>query len=150
MAWKWLKDHHPKVALHPHKSDYCNTCKGVKEEISCYSTTLKRLRQSGSTSGQELRSVQLEVETSEQTLISHKEEASAGRDYYNTTVLTCKENWAKIMQLYQALLIQPLTQWHNLPMHSICLHWSFLLTTREVNSFHNGATQLNNQALHII
>ena len=98
-AQQWLKDHRPKVALHPHKSDYCDTCKGLKEEISRYSATLKRLRQSGSAPEQELRSVQLEVETSEQTLKSHKEEASAGRDYYNTTVLTCKENWAKIVQL---------------------------------------------------
>ena len=48
---QWLKDHCPKVALLPHtnSSDYCGTCKDMKEEISCYSATLKWLRQLGST-----------------------------------------------------------------------------------------------------
>jgi hypothetical protein len=98
-ARQWLKDHRPKVALHPHKSDYCDTCKGLKEEITRHSTTLKRLMQSGSTSEQELKSIEAEMDTSEQTLRSHKEEAAAGREYYNTTVLTCTNNWARIMEL---------------------------------------------------
>ena len=33
-ARKWLQEDRPKIVLHPHKSDYCDTCKYLKEEVS--------------------------------------------------------------------------------------------------------------------
>ena len=32
-ARQWLHDHHCKLALQRNKSDYCDTCKGLKDEI---------------------------------------------------------------------------------------------------------------------
>ena len=32
-ASEWLKKHRPKVALHPSMTDYCDTCKNLKEEL---------------------------------------------------------------------------------------------------------------------
>ena len=58
-ARQWLKDNRPKVALHPHKSDYCNTCKYHKEEISRQNAILKRLSQSGSAQEEELKDAPL-------------------------------------------------------------------------------------------
>ena len=87
-AHQWLSDHRPKLALHPHKSDYCDTCKGLKKEISRQNATFKRLMQGGSTQEEELRSVKARIEVSEDTLKVHKEEAAGSRDYYNTTVQT--------------------------------------------------------------
>lgn len=31
---QWLKQHRPKVAIHPHKVDYCDTCKRLEVELS--------------------------------------------------------------------------------------------------------------------
>ena len=32
--WQWLKQHHPKVALHPHKVDYRDSCKHMEMELT--------------------------------------------------------------------------------------------------------------------
>ena len=31
---EWLRQHRSKVALHPNKTDYCDTCKFLKEKLS--------------------------------------------------------------------------------------------------------------------
>ena len=98
-ARQWLHDHRPKLALHLHKSDYCDTCKGLKEEISQHNATFKRLMQGGSTQEEELRSVKAQIEASEDILKAHKEEAAGARDYYNTSVKACSTNWDMIMKL---------------------------------------------------
>jgi hypothetical protein len=98
-ARQWIKENRPKVSLHPHKSDYCDTCKGLKEEISRQSAIFKRLMQAGSTPEHDLRLLQSEISTVEQTLSSHKEEAASGREYYNTVVAACATNWEKIMMM---------------------------------------------------
>ena len=98
-ACQWLHDHRPKLALHPLKSDYCDTCKGLKEEISWQNATFKCLMQGGSTREEELRSVKAQIEASKNILKAHKEEAAGARDYYNTTVKACSTNWDTIMKL---------------------------------------------------
>ena len=97
-ARQWLKDNRPKVSLHPHKSDYCDTCKGLKEEISRCNAILKRLTQAGSSTETDLRSIESQVETAEASLKAHKTEAAEGRDYYKTQAL-CASNWENIMKL---------------------------------------------------
>ena len=76
-ARKWLKTFRPKIALHPHKSDYCDTCKLIKEEKSRQAAILKRLMQAGSAEEQKIREVEANIEVSEERLRSHKEDASA-------------------------------------------------------------------------
>ena len=98
-ARQWLKEFRPKLALHPHKSDYCDTCKYLKEEISRQSAVLKRLMQAGSAQEQGIRDVETKVEESEELLRSHKEEASAARDYYNEMTQSCGVKWNKIIEL---------------------------------------------------
>ena len=70
-ARQWLKEYRPKVALHPHKSDYCDTCKFLKEEIARQNAVLKRLAQSGSAQAQNLTDVQGNIEVAEQELRTH-------------------------------------------------------------------------------
>ena len=53
-ASEWLKAHRPKVALHPSMTDYCDTCKNLKEELSRHQAIINRLHQSGSTSESDL------------------------------------------------------------------------------------------------
>ena len=62
-AHQWLSTHRSKVALHPHKSEYCDTCKGLKEDISQQSATFKRLMQAGSTPEADLQAPISHVET---------------------------------------------------------------------------------------
>ena len=45
---QWLKQHRPKVALHPHKVDYCDSCKRMETELSQLRQIIKRSCQSGS------------------------------------------------------------------------------------------------------
>ena len=44
----WLQKYRPKVAVHPHYTDYCDKCKIFKEELSRNEAVRKRLTQSGS------------------------------------------------------------------------------------------------------
>ena len=101
-AREWLKNFRPKVAIQPHRSDYCDTCKYLKEEISRHQAILKRLLQSGSSNEQEMRDVQASIQSSERDLHQHKDEASAARDFYNNMTSRCKADWQKITTLTSA------------------------------------------------
>ena len=50
-ASEWLQKHRPKVALHPSMTDYCDTCKSLKEELCRTQAISNRLHQSGSAAG---------------------------------------------------------------------------------------------------
>ena len=76
-------------------------CKFIKEEIARQNAVLKRLAQSGSAQAQNLTYVQGNVEVAKQELRTHKEEASAARDYYNDITQRCTAEWAEIMQISQ-------------------------------------------------
>ena len=54
-ASEWLKKHRPKVALHPSVTNYCDTCKNLKEELCRVQAITNRLRQSGSAAEADLR-----------------------------------------------------------------------------------------------
>ena len=59
---QWLKKYRPKVAIHPHRTDYCDMCKRTETEIARVQQIIKRLKQSGSASAVQLQ--QLEAESS--------------------------------------------------------------------------------------
>ena len=55
--------------------------------------------QAGSAQEQGIKDVEAKIEESEEILRSHKEEASAARDYYNEMTQSCSDKWNKIMEL---------------------------------------------------
>ena len=64
--WQWLNQHRPKVALHPRKVDYCDSCKRM--ELSRLRQVIKRLRQSGNASADNIQSNEQAVTEIEQAL----------------------------------------------------------------------------------
>ena len=79
-AVEWLKKHRPKVALHPSMTDYCDTCKYLKEQLSRNQAILNRQQQSGSTSGAELRTLESAKRNLEEELAQHKDTATKARE----------------------------------------------------------------------
>ena len=51
LRFEWLKKHRPNVALHPSMTDYCDTCKYLKEQLSRNQAILNRYQRSESTPG---------------------------------------------------------------------------------------------------
>ena len=98
-AAEWLEKYRPKVALHPSMTDYCDTCKHLKEELSRNQAVLNRLHQSGSASSGELRAREATKQDLEDRLAEHKSTATKSREYYKTATNKCKQQWNKIVQL---------------------------------------------------
>ena len=97
-ASEWLKKHRPKVALHPSMTDYCDTCKSQKEELSRVQSITNRLQQSGNASESELRAQEERRQQLEERK-QHKEDATKARVFYKDSVDKCKSSWSDIMQL---------------------------------------------------
>ena len=79
-ATEWLQKHRPKLALHPSMTDYCDTCKHLKEQLSRNQAVLNRLQQSGSAPEGELRALQTTKQELEEELAEHKSAAMKSRD----------------------------------------------------------------------
>ena len=92
-AIEWLKKHHPKVALHPSMTDYCDTCKYLKEQLSRNQAILNRQQQSGSIPEAELRALELAKVNLEEELACHKDTAPKAREYYKAAT-KCKSQWS--------------------------------------------------------
>ena len=98
-ASEWLKKHRPKVALHPSMTDYCDTCKSQKEELSRVQAITNQLQQSGNASKSELRAQEERRQQLEEERKQHKEDATKARVFYKDSVDKCKSSWSDIMQL---------------------------------------------------
>lgn len=94
----WLKTHRPKVALHPSMTDYCDTCKHLKEELSRVQAIKNRLQQSGSASENELKHEEVKQQFEEER-IQHREHANKARDYYKSCKDQCMHQWKQISAL---------------------------------------------------
>ena len=57
-ASNWLKKHRPKVAICPHKQDYCDSCAKFDNQVHAKRTTLNRIRQSGSADRDEQQQIE--------------------------------------------------------------------------------------------
>ena len=53
-AAEWLDKHRPKVVLHPSMTDYCDTCKSLKQELSRNQAVKNHLHQSDNASESDL------------------------------------------------------------------------------------------------
>ena len=96
---QWLKQHRPKVAIHPHKVDYCDSCKRMEMELSRLRQIIKRLRQSGSASADDIQSNEQVVTEIEQELREHKSHASESQTFYRETITKCTDMWKEIEAL---------------------------------------------------
>ena len=95
-ASEWLHKHRPKHALHPSMTDYCDTCKYLKEQLSRQQAILNRLQQSGSASEDEIRATEAAKATVNEELEQHKVIATKAREYYRSSMNKCAEQWKKI------------------------------------------------------
>lgn len=93
---QWLKEHRPKVAIHPHKVDFCDTCKRLEIEQSRLRQIIKRLHQSGSASANDIQSHEQTVAEIEQELMEHKQGATESQTFYRETTVKCGESWKYI------------------------------------------------------
>ena len=98
-AREWLQIHRPKTALHPSMTDYCDTCKHLKEQISRNQAITNRLQQSGSASKAEVRALQSSKTDLEKELSDHKSTATKAREYYKASTDKCRQEWSTIMEL---------------------------------------------------
>ena len=71
-AREWLQKHRPKIALHPSMTDYCDTCKYLKEQLSHNQAIYNRMQQSGSASAVEMRETESAKADLEEELREHK------------------------------------------------------------------------------
>lgn len=77
-------------------TDYCDTCKQLKEEISRVQAIMNRLQQSGSAPESELRRCE---EKKEEERKLHKITATESREFLNSCMDTCKQQWKDITKL---------------------------------------------------
>ena len=98
-AAAWLKAERPKLAIYPHKSDYCDTCAYLRQSISGLQTSLKRKRHTGSVGENEQRQLESDIKAAEDSLVMHKEQAAKSRDFYNEMTARCKQQWTRIEEL---------------------------------------------------
>lgn len=71
-ASEWLQRHRNKVALHPSMTDYCDTCKYLKEQLSRNQAITNRAQQSGSTPEGEMRALETSKEDQQECFIQER------------------------------------------------------------------------------
>lgn len=102
-AAEWLKQHRPKVALHPSMTDYCDTCKAIKEQLSRHQAIHNRLVQSGNAPAEDLLELNRQKELCEEDLKVHREHAAKSRERYREATEKCTQQWQKINEYLQKL-----------------------------------------------
>ena len=102
-ATNWLKIHRPKLAICPHKQDYCDKCAAYNASIHANQTTLNRIRQSGSASVEEQKKLEDEIEDLERSRNEHRTEAQLSHEDYVALTKRCKDEMVKIKTLEEKL-----------------------------------------------
>ena len=98
-AFRWLKEHRPKHAICPHRTDYCDVCKQLNEEINRQKTVLQRLRHAGNSSDSQLREHEATLEQAKNDLSEHKLKAQKALEHYRFTTEQCARDWKAIVDL---------------------------------------------------
>ena len=93
---QWLKQHRPKVALHPHKVDYCDSCKHMEMELARLHQVIKRLCQSENASADNTPSNEWAVTEIEQKLRDHKTHATEAHGCIVVALTVLKLLWLKV------------------------------------------------------
>ena len=95
----WLKQYRPKVAIHPHYSDYCDKCKHISEEISRNEAIKKRLAQLGNATVAEILFNEEMMSELKEKKWQHSTDAANARKFYNESIQKCREAWIKIQSI---------------------------------------------------
>ena len=95
----WLKEYRPKVAIHPHYSDYCDKCKHINEEISRNEAIKKRLAQSGNATEAEILFNEEVMSELKEKKRQHSTNAANARKFYNESIQKCREAWIEIQSI---------------------------------------------------
>ena len=98
-ASNWLHKYRPKVAICPHKLDYCDTCAKKNEEIHAKQTTINRLKQTGKASSEDIQSIEDEIKGVKTSLEEHKQTAARSHQYHKEMVERCEKQWKEIKEL---------------------------------------------------
>lgn len=113
-AFRWLKEDRPKHAVSPHRTDYCDRCKELNEQIYSNKTILQGLRHS-----ERLLEYEELMEQAEMDLAQHKQEVL---EHYKFTTEKCKRDWKAIVDLASKNNLSAADQ-----SHLECLQESFIL-----------------------
>ena len=134
-SYNWLHKHRPKVAISPHKLDYCDTCAKHNIDIHAKRTTLNRIRQSGSASAEDQRNIEDEIKSLEDSLEEHRTKARLSHEQHIELKKRCKEAMEKIKSIEQCsetneelTLLKPkftLTMSADYQMSKLIPHWGF-------------------------
>ena len=89
-------------------TDYCDTCKSLKEELCRTQAISNRLHQSGSAAEADLRAHRDHKVKLEEEMKQHKEDATKAREYYRESVDKCRKNWNDIMRLTSRRPLTPM------------------------------------------
>ena len=98
-ASTWLKTDRPKIAIYPHKVDYCDKCAMIKSKIQEKQTTINRKLQSGNALLEEIKAIEEEKQVLENELQTHRDVARDSLQYYKEAKEKCAQDWAKICEL---------------------------------------------------
>jgi hypothetical protein len=92
-AFRWLKEHRPKHAICPPRTDYCDLCKELNEGINRQKTILQRLRHSGNCSDTQLREHEAILDKTKEDLSTHKLRAQKALEHYRFSTEQCEKSW---------------------------------------------------------
>lgn len=98
-ACNWLKIHRPKVAICPHKQDYCDTCSKTQVSLKAKQTTLNCSQQSGSASTADIKAIEKDIELLQAEDKLHRKEAQESHKYHLEYIEKCKRDVKKIHEL---------------------------------------------------
>ena len=95
----WLKSDRPKVAICPHREDYCDTCSKHKISINAKQTTINRLKQASNSEPEELQKLEAELVDLKEEQERHRQTAQKAHEYYVEETARCAFRWKQIKEL---------------------------------------------------
>lgn len=98
-ASNWLCQYRLKVAICPHKLDYCDTCAEYNEKIRAPQTTLNRILQTGSSFEENVKALKEELESLRSSLEEHKNIALKSHKDHQEMTKQCSDHWRSIESL---------------------------------------------------
>ena len=125
VARQWLHQHRPKTSIHPSMTDYCDTCKYLREQLSRQQAILNRLQQSGSALEAEVKAIEKTKTDLEEELKQHKITATKARELYKTGVSNSGIQLANLQQSVH----QRGARERSSRLHGTASHWPSAIET---------------------
>ena len=90
---KHLEKNFPRVSICPHKEDFCDTCKALDIDMKRTTFIIRKIKESGNTSEDQLRLREEELKSLRKQHQDHLLDAKLARTFHNNMVARCKEQW---------------------------------------------------------